>query len=444
MLWETPCYWCHKDGPLPPGGGTQQTMCQSAVHDTQVAMPGRSSSSHERLPSVIRPHTDATLLTASVNLYGHTSPEDLPPVLYRWSNNNSAGVNDPTVIRAGLFAAMDRESGSFLPEHLPEDSFLEHFRLHVTKAQRLSPFISFSKRPLLPIHRGIRNGNEARVFIVNTSKLINTAYEAAPLVQSTGTATPNWKGYGEYLVWNEIPSAAIACTFTITELEDIVSQHIDIGAFLQLPRIQKQPHCSRFLYSDLAKHMPESNDGYACLLKRFTELIGVPESLREAVAGDFKEAWTKTFQGLEYQSPEVEDSDLPGEDESLAAHVCFMTTVSSLAAPSESSYAPADNNDGDSDNSLASGSGNRASEEAEERCRRHDTSSSGYSVQDFSSDDMEERLLTDPFVDEADPMDTVDEDAAAPYEEYCVDQLMRWPARMFARGRIGTWTADGM
>ena len=413
-------------------------------------MSGSSSSSHERLPSVIRPLTDGTLLTTNANLLGHTPPEALPPLLYRFSNSNSAGINGPTVIRAGLFAAMDKESGTFLPEHLPEESFLEYFRRHVTKVKKplkpsLSPFISFSKGPLLPIHRGICNRNEARVFIVDTSKLTNTAYEATPLAESTGTATETWKGYGEYLVWNEVPAAAIACTFTITELENIVSEHLDIGAFLQLPRIRKRKHCTRFLYSDLAKHMPESNDGYACILERFTELIGVPESLREAVAGDFRETWTEKFKGLEYQPPEVEDSDSPGEDESLAAHVCFTTTVPSLAAPSESSYAPADNNDGDSDNSLASsGSGNRESEEAEESCRRRDTSSSGYSVQDLSGDDMEERSLTDPFVDEADPMDTVDEDAAAPDEEYCIDQLIRWPARMFARGRMGMWTADSM
>ncbi|KAJ5212333.1 uncharacterized protein N7498_003979 [Penicillium cinerascens] len=425
--------------------GTQQTMCQSAVHDTQVVMSGLSSSSDEELPSVIPPLIDATLLTADVNLYGHTSPEDLPPVLYRWSNNNSAGINGPTLIRAGLFADMDRGSGTFLPEHISEESFLEYFRLHVTKAQSLSPFVSFFKSPLSPIHRGLHNRNEASVFIVDTSKLTNKSFKSTPLMERTGTVTRGWKGYGEYLIWNEVPAAAIACTFTITDLEKIASNHLDIGAFLQLPSIQERWSCRASLYSDLAKHIPESDDGYACLLERFTELIGVPESLREAVASDFREAWTEKFKGLEYQPPGVEASDFHGGDESLAAHVCFTTTAPSLAAPSESSYAPADNNDGDSDNSCASsGSGSREIEEAEERCRGRDTSSSGYSVQDFSGDDIEERSLTDPFVDEADPMDTVDEDAAAPDEEYCVDQLIRWPARMFARGRIGMWTADGM
>jgi hypothetical protein len=56
-------------------------------------------------------------------------------------------------------------------------------------------------------------------------------------MKSTDTAKDKWKGYGEYLVWHKVPIDAIACTMSLTELKRIVSEHSDIGAFLQLRRI---------------------------------------------------------------------------------------------------------------------------------------------------------------------------------------------------------------
>jgi hypothetical protein len=308
---------------------------------------------------------------------------------------------------------------------------------------------------LAPIHRGLRNGKNARIFIIETTKLSNKTFKAAPLVEPTGTETPTWKGYGEYLVWNEVSEPAIASTFTIAELEQIVSEHSDIAAFLQLQRIKNRQYCSRFLRYDLAKNVSESDDGYTSLLEKFTDLLGVPESLRRAVATSFIHAWL-TFRGLEYEAPdigesEVDEPELPDSPEfekiqSLLAQAYSSTTMQQqqqqrVYTPSEASYKPS--NDRESDHSRASSStGSRESEEAEERPRRHDTPSSGFSVQDSSSDDREETPSPEADLDQGNTMESNGEEAYSDDLERIVDQRVRWPSRMFARGRIAMWNAD--
>lgn len=344
------------------------------------------------------------------------------------------------MIRAGLFTTTD--SQPFSPEQLSEAGFLDHFRQHVTKAKTSTPFVSFFRGPLAPIHRGLSNGDGARVFIIETSKLSQKTFKAAPLAKLTGTETTRWKGYGEYLIWNEVPTDAIACTFSLTELKRIVSEHSDIGLFLQLPLIQTQQFCSLSLYSDLAKGMPESDDEHAGLLERFTTLLGVPERLRGSVANDFKRAWTRKFPGFEYRAPEADADIRLDENELLADHTGFKTIVHGEAVPSEASYAPPDT---DGDNSSDSSSNDsQESGEAEEPCWGQDTPSPPWSVQDDSCDEIGEWSLTDPFVDENDLMEMDDEDACPDDNEYYVDRLIRWPADLAAPRKKGLWEADGM
>jgi hypothetical protein len=315
----------------------------------------------------------------------------------------------------------------------------------VTKAKKSTPFISFFRGPLAPIHRGLRNGDGARVFIIDTSKVLHKTFKAAPLVKLTHTAKRKWKGYGEYLVWNEVPTDAIACTFSLTELKRIVSEHSDISAFLQLRRIQGAQFCRLPLYSDLAKHMPKSDDGYAGLLERFTELLGVPGTLRGNVADDFKRAWIRNFPwirnlpGLDCRAPEA-DADLSvGDNELLAAQTGFTTIIPSEATPSEISYAPSEDTDSD-DPSDSSTDDSRESGEAV-LSQKRDTLSPSWSVQDHSCDEIGEGPLTDPSVDENDFMEM---DAWPDAEEYHVNRLMRWPAHLSARQWKGLWEADGM
>ncbi|OQD77962.1 hypothetical protein PENDEC_c002G01267 [Penicillium decumbens] len=439
LLGGLPCLWCQKDGPPLPVGdvGVQHMKCP-AIYDTQadISDPLRL---HEQPSSILQrleyalSQEDAMPPTAGDSSIGHCSGKDLPPVLYRWSNTDSMGINSREMIRAGLFA-QDMDG---LPENIPEESFLEYFKLHVTKAESLSPLISSSHRPLAPIHRALRNRKEASIFVIDTSKLTNKVFKAALLVDKTDTATFSWRGYGEYLIWKEVPGTAIACTFTITELEGIVSEHPDIGGYLQLLRIQDRRCCDLSLYKDLAKDMPESDDGYADLLERLTELLGVPDMLRRAVAGDFKKAWTTKFEGLENR-PRVEVSrSNPNENEWLASHVHSPTIIPKAATPSEVSYAPLSDDsdsDGDSNKSLTSfGADRMISEEIEAPCPRYDTSEEPYSTHDYSSSECtEERHADDLSMDEGDPMEMGSEDSWPVDEERYIDQSSGSPSISFA------------
>jgi hypothetical protein len=230
----------------------------------------------------------------------------------------------------------------------------------VTKAKKRTPFISFFRSPLAPIHRGLRNRDGARLFIIDSSKLSHKAFKAAPLVKLTGTAKDKWKGYGEYLIWNEVSTDAIACTVSLTELKRIVSEHSDIGAFLQLRRIQDAQFCRLPLYSDLANHMPKSDDGYAGLLERFTELLGVPRALGGNVANDFTRAWIRNFPwipnflDLDHRAPEADTDQSLGENGLLVAHTGFEAIIPSEDVPSDASYSPHEDSKGDGSSDSSS------------------------------------------------------------------------------------------
>lgn len=371
-LWGKSCYWCERDGPPLPVNSDAQT--------------DRSELTSLVLQDRPLPENDAINPTAYVNLHGHCSPKDLPAILYRWSNFNSQGINCPDILRAGLFTT--NNSVIFQPEDISEKDFLEYFKLHVSKVHKPTPFISSFKKPLAPIHRGLQNGDGAAVFIIDTAKLSNKVFNAAPLVKLTDTARWKYKGYGEYLIWNEVHRDAIACTFTMTKLVKIAREHPDIAAFLQLPRIHARADCTQFLYNDLAKNKPKSIDGYAGLLEKFTSLLGVPEILRETVAAGFKEAWFDNFRGFEYQAPDAPGLlggvgvGTVGIVESHEPDAYYKPRVRSA------SYAPPANSDGD-DSPASSSNESRDSEEseAEAHCPRWDTPEAPFSTHDYSSDD---------------------------------------------------------
>lgn len=403
MLWGFPCIWCHKDGGDKLNNEQLMTM-EAAVIESYNGSTDHGSSvpldiddnlhlldghcSDEQLPMDFQ-------LADFRTLPGLCTPESLPPVLYRWSNIYSQGINSPTQIVAGRF--LHHDSTAFPPSDLDEGLFLDYVKSHVTKQPVSSPFISAFKSLLAPIHRALRNGEDAKVSIIDTSLMRTEIFKAAPLVELTGTALLNWKGYGEYLIWYEVPTAAIACTFTISRLEQIASMYPDIGRFLQLERIRERRHCTRFLYSDLAANVPESQDGHAELLDRLTNLLGVQGKVKELMVRQFRHAWTEKFCGLQYEKPEDSASDLSDDEEQQEpepepappAVQVFLGRSPRKASPADSDCTWRPQRDDSEDDSGSSTSDSGGSEECEDfmKCPRRDTPSDGYSVDDDSSVD---------------------------------------------------------
>lgn len=434
-LWGKPCLWCHQEGLVVSADGLA-----SLPYSSPIGLEAN---------------------TSNVSLPGLCTAKDLPPILYRWSNVNSQGINDRASIVAGLFA--DPGAVPHPPTDLTSDSnsFLGFVESHVTMAKVKTPFISAFQSPLAPIHRGLRNGRGAHVSIIDTAKLETDVFKAVPLVELTHTVLKNWKGYGEFLIWGEVPAAAIACTFTLSQLEEIASAHRDVGQFLQLDRIRSRRHCTRFLYSDLAVNLPRSADNFASTLDTLMNLLEVPSDVRSSVSRDFLRAWAEKFWGIRYEMPEdrplaqddpeyalelsesfqdfsgppggtsenwpsssQDPNEAPGLSRATGVFV-VMQTLQSERTPSESSYLPSSSDSGDNSGSSSGQENGPEGEEGEAECSRHDTPSDVFSVCDDSS---EEDWRRGPSSDE-EMSDAVDE-WPSDNEKTAVGPI-HWPADLW-------------
>lgn len=399
-LWGFPCFWCHKDGRVDLDG-QQHISMEAAASGSSVQLIDDSPPSPSAIEEQSQLMDDRLLdeqlpddfkIANSTVLPGLCPPEDLPPILYRWSNVHSQGINSPTQIVAGMFARSN--SVAFSPTELDDESFLGFVKSHVTRTPVSSPFISTFKSLLAPIHRALRNGQGAIISIIDSSQVPTEIFKATPLVEITKTALRKWKGYGEYLIWGEVPASAIAHTFTISMLEEIASDHPDIGEFLQLELIRNRELCNCYLYSDLAANLPPSQDGFAEILDRLTGLLGLRGDIKDLVAREFKQTWTEKFLGQKWEKPEDRDPSVSDPKPQLELELAsptvqvFSVRQSRQMSPigSDCSYIPT----GVSEDTSSSTSDSENSEGSEEiaKCPRRDTPSEGYfSLCDDSSED---------------------------------------------------------
>ena len=212
--------------------------------------------------------------------------EKMPPLLFRWSNRDSQGVNSKTIFVAGLFC----NGEWFNSENLSEDQFESFFRSHVTKQEVKTPFISTFLSPLAPFHRALAGGKGAILTVIDTSKLDAKVFYAHPLAIRTRTLTHSWKGYGEYLIWGRVATDAIAFSVETTRVEDIAQSHRDIGRLLQIPLIRRFLRCNKKLREMLAvkRKAPYKSGRTFGKLLTFLE---VPTIHWEHIASRFTKAW---------------------------------------------------------------------------------------------------------------------------------------------------------
>jgi hypothetical protein len=212
--------------------------------------------------------------------------EKMPPLLFRWSNRDSQGVNSKTIFLAGLFC-----NGEWLnPEDLSEDRFESYFRSHVTKQEVKTPFISTFRSPLAPLHRALAGGKGAILTVIDTSKLDTKVFYACPLAIRTRTLTYSWKGYGEYLIWGRVATDAIAFSVEITRVEDIAQSHRDIGRLLQIPLICSFLRCNQKLREILAVKRKSPFKSGRTLGKLLT-VLEVPTIHWDNIASRFAKSW---------------------------------------------------------------------------------------------------------------------------------------------------------
>lgn len=216
---------------------------------------------------------------------------DVPKLLFRFSNNNSQGINTDHHLRAAKFTGLDDLHDIRSPSSVDKQDFLFYFKKHVRKEHKESPFISFFQSPLAPLHRALRRGANAKITIIDTTMLDTKVFAAKPLVPITGTRTPKWRGLGEYLIWGYVPKKAIVNTFQLDDLEEIARQNDDIKDFLQLDIIRRFKHCSRELYAALVNGQVQKN--HEITLDRLMVHLHIRCDLQALVKALFKEQWVK-------------------------------------------------------------------------------------------------------------------------------------------------------
>lgn len=357
---------------------------------------------------VTPPNDNGLLLKTGKNgLPGLCRLGDMPPILFRWYNDNSQGTNTKDLIRAGLFS--EDESLEMDTSGLTIKQYLEYFIDHVTKTKISSPFISTCLLPLTPIQRALKYKNNAMVAIIDTTKLDTVIVKASELVPLTDTRTPRWRGFGEYLVWKEVSKEAIICTFSLPRLEQIANESEDIGELLQLDCIRRHRLSGRDLYMTLAEKTGTLRRPRVTL-ERLMVHLGVPREQQSLVIDKFEEAWSmdrrwaregeaegehRTGQisyGV-YAPDESRSSLHPGEDPQEVIRVedprrpRIRSEFVGVMPPDPVYRQPSNLTDSDSSSSEEESAGS----EPIVRCPRHDTpSEGGYTLHDHDDDEDEE------------------------------------------------------
>ncbi|KAJ5536263.1 hypothetical protein N7513_009449 [Penicillium frequentans] len=384
------CFWCHKEGIVCSEDERQPSdVLQLDTIPGNGYLPGTHS------PEIIQeyepPTHDEPTLDENERLPGACSAENLPPLLFRWSNADSQGVNSKTGYCAGLFAKAD--STSIDLAQLTQKQYLGFFKNHVTKAKVSSPFISTFTLPLSPVHRALHHQKGAIIAIIDTSKLKTMVVKANILVPLTQTETKRWKGYGEYLIWREIPEAAIACVFTIKNFELIANGCPLIKEFLQLELIRSRTFSGMYLYCELARRLKNTTNHHL-ILERLATSLNVPAEYTALVINRFEVAWMRAFgDNLNFELAEDRpfddameiENDIEMTNEGLWTRHRFEYKGEEQSGAS--TYAPSRTDLDHSSESEEQPQEENGSASPEALARRRDTPSPPFSTRDSPDDD---------------------------------------------------------
>lgn len=224
-----------------------------------------------------------------------TPTEEIPPLLYRWSNIDSQGVNSRRFFQAGLFA----EGTQYLdPHELTQGDFNKFVEAHVRIDKTLSPFISTFRMMLAPMHRALRNGEGAIVSIIDTRKLITPVYSAQKLIRTLKLKFRFYKGIAEYLVWGHIPNSAIICSFKASSFMKLARENPEVEDLLQFENIASFSRSGNALHRVLGTGPGGLNHQTGATIGRFLLKLEVPFEFCKTISfGMYKSWWMKARGG---------------------------------------------------------------------------------------------------------------------------------------------------
>ena len=217
-----------------------------------------------------------------------TRADAIPPVLYRWSNVDSQGVNSKKLFLAGLFGdGMDY----FSPEQLQQSEFDNFVKTHTSIEKSPTPFISTFTSMLAPLHRALRNQEGAMISIIDTTKLQTPVYSARDLVKRLKINIRGYHGGGEYLIWAKVPSSAIVCSYKTSTLLEIANAVDDIGSILQLDTISSFKRARPALHQALREGPGGRDFETGLTIGKLLSMIRVPREYCNFVGEGLTYSW---------------------------------------------------------------------------------------------------------------------------------------------------------
>jgi hypothetical protein len=124
-------------------------------------------------------------------------------------------------------------------------------------------------------------------------------YFAKSLVQQNRIQIPGYSGIGEYLIWGEIQTPAIICSFKITTLIQIAQENEDISRILQLDTIASYKRVRGKLRTVLSEENGSMNLAHASgvSLGKLLHLINVPQAYSRMLGEGILRSWQLRKQG---------------------------------------------------------------------------------------------------------------------------------------------------
>ncbi|CRG90011.1 hypothetical protein PISL3812_07052 [Talaromyces islandicus] len=295
--------------PVQPAQRKMQTMPAASAQETttditevhQLAIVAQENScrpSQAATASKPRPHAEITDPIAHIRSYGlnrraefprPNSSAEIPPLLWRFSNDDSAGINS----KSGYIAYAFTENLGKIPR--PEER-LEEFPAwvwsHVNKKRIPSPFISTSMDPLVPLHRALRANKNSIFSLINPGQIEpNHIFLMKDLMKQYSIFTRGYYGTKEYIVWGSISRNAILMSLRVDELLEITNQHPDIKETLQLEVISESRTCKTHLFDRLAARTFDCDFQVGKTVGKLLKLLHLQKEYINDVATALNKSW---------------------------------------------------------------------------------------------------------------------------------------------------------
>lgn len=290
------------ESPIQTTSPVRSQLLPTPVSDSHVPPPP----AREYLPS--ETPTPAQSPSQSAH-YNSTPPSSLPsplqsvrpdvtapPLLFRFWDENSGGVNSSNKFVAGMW---DQDATTPIPDHstIHPRIISTLVRMHLTRINVSSAFISLSTSPLGVFHRALRAGR-ANISILDTSKMNQShLFSVIPFLRHEpiiygSEGKSRYFGQGEWLVWGVIPPEAILTTFSTDTLFSISTEYPSIGKLLQLHLIKNAKFNRAPLIRKLGSKniMADMHSGRS--VGQFLKLLNVPQPHISTLAMLFATKWS--------------------------------------------------------------------------------------------------------------------------------------------------------